>query len=54
VRAPGFEPWWVASHHWTVLPLDYRCNRHRKSFGAEATKKKDELMADGRRGLGRN
>jgi hypothetical protein len=21
VRAPGFEPWWVASH-WTVLPLD--------------------------------
>jgi hypothetical protein len=26
VRAPGFEPWWVASH-WTVLPLDYKPNR---------------------------
>jgi hypothetical protein len=23
VRAPRFEPWWVASH-WTVLPLDYK------------------------------
>jgi hypothetical protein len=22
MRAPEFEPWWVASH-WTVLPLDY-------------------------------
>jgi hypothetical protein len=27
VRAPGFEPWWVASH-WTVLPLDYKSNRN--------------------------
>jgi hypothetical protein len=26
VRAPRFEPWWVASH-WTVLPLDYKPNR---------------------------
>jgi hypothetical protein len=27
VRAPGFEPWWVASH-WTVLPpMDYKPNR---------------------------
>jgi hypothetical protein len=26
VRAPGFEPWWVASH-WTILPLDYKTNR---------------------------
>jgi hypothetical protein len=26
VRAPGFEPWWVASY-WTVLPLDYKLNR---------------------------
>jgi hypothetical protein len=26
VRAPGFEPWWVASH-WTVLQLDYKPNR---------------------------
>jgi hypothetical protein len=26
VQAPGFEPWWVASH-WTILPLDYKHNR---------------------------
>jgi hypothetical protein len=25
VWAPGFEPWWGASH-WTVLPLDYKPN----------------------------
>jgi hypothetical protein len=25
VRAPGFEPWWVA-FHWIVLPLDYKPN----------------------------
>jgi hypothetical protein len=27
VRAPGFEPWWVA-FHWTILPLDYKPNHN--------------------------
>jgi hypothetical protein len=31
VRAPGFEPWWVASH-WTVLLLDYKSNRNSDKY----------------------
>jgi hypothetical protein len=31
VRAPGFEPWGVASH-WTVLPLDYKPNHSPETF----------------------
>jgi hypothetical protein len=36
VRAPGFEPWWVASH-WTVLPLDYKSDRNRDCIYLDAT-----------------
>jgi hypothetical protein len=31
VRAPGFEPGWVASY-WTVLPLDYKPNHSINGF----------------------
>jgi hypothetical protein len=42
VRAPGFEPWWVASH-WTVLPLDYKPNRHEPNFILSSRNEKSVL-----------